>query len=139
MGLFVNACTFTSEDIDLALSSSWRDFEDACINQVAHKVKPDAVVTDNVKDYALSDFPVFDCDGLLPRRILQRLPAVFLDILHVRKHVLWLSSIALDFLANIPKHIPRFSASGPFLFLLAPHCSYFTFTLTVTVLDANAK
>ena len=27
-------------------------------------VKPDAVVTGNVKDFALSDFPVFDCDGL---------------------------------------------------------------------------
>ena len=61
---FANACDFTGEDIDLALSSTWRDFEDACINQVAHKVKPNAVVTGNVKDFALSDFPVFDCDGL---------------------------------------------------------------------------
>ena len=61
---FSNACAFTGEDIDLALASTWRDFEDACINQVAHKVKPDTVVTGNVKDFALSDFPVFDCDGL---------------------------------------------------------------------------
>ena len=37
---------------------------DAGLNQVAHRVKPDAVVTGNVKDFALSDFPVFDFDGL---------------------------------------------------------------------------
>jgi len=61
---FTNACAFTSDDIGYALNSTWRDFEDACLNQVAHKVKPDAVVTGNVKDFALSDFPVFDCDGL---------------------------------------------------------------------------
>lgn len=61
---FVSACAFTDEDIDLALASNWRDFEDACVNRVAHKVKPDAIVTGNVKDFALSDFPVFDCDGL---------------------------------------------------------------------------
>ena len=61
---FASACAFTDEDIDLALASTWRDFEDACINQVAHKVKPDAIVTGNVKDFALSDFPVFDCNGL---------------------------------------------------------------------------
>ena len=61
---FVNACSFTEEDVDQALASTWSDFEDACINQAAHKVKPDAVVTGNVKDFALSDFPVFDCDGL---------------------------------------------------------------------------
>lgn len=61
---FTNACALTEEDIDLALASTWRDFEDACINQVAHKVKPDAVITGNVKDFALSDFQVFDCNGL---------------------------------------------------------------------------
>lgn len=61
---FASACAFTDEDIGCALVSTWRDFEDSCINQIAHKVKPDAVVTGNVKDFALSDFPVFDCDGL---------------------------------------------------------------------------
>ena len=61
---FANACAFAAEDVDLALSSTWRDFEDACLNQVAHKVKPDAVVTGNVSDFALSDFPVFDCTAL---------------------------------------------------------------------------
>ena len=61
---FVGACAFTDDDIDGALASTWRDFEGACINQVAHKVKPDAVITGNVKDFALSDFPVLDCDGL---------------------------------------------------------------------------
>lgn len=61
---FVNVCAFAAEDVDLALASTWRDFEDACINQVVHKVKPDAVITGNVKDFALSDYPVFDCDSL---------------------------------------------------------------------------
>lgn len=61
---FAHACAFAPEDVELALASTWRDFEDACLNQVAHRVKPDAVVTGNVKDFALSDFPVFDCDGL---------------------------------------------------------------------------
>lgn len=61
---FVSTCNFTDEDVGLALGSTWRDFEDACLNQVAHKVKPDAVITGNVKDFALSDFPVLDCDGL---------------------------------------------------------------------------
>lgn len=61
---FTRACAFTEEDIDAALASTWRDFEDSCINQVAHKVKPDAVITGNVKDFALSDFPVFTCEGL---------------------------------------------------------------------------
>ncbi len=59
---FVNACAFDSADIDQALASTWLDFEDACINQVAHKIKPDAVITGNVKDFALSDFPVMTCD-----------------------------------------------------------------------------
>ena len=61
---FVRVCSFTEDDIDAALASTWGDFEDSCINQIAHKVKPDAVVTGNLKDFALSDFPVFDCDNL---------------------------------------------------------------------------
>jgi predicted nucleic acid-binding protein len=61
---FVRACSFTEEDIDGAIASTWKDFEDACINQVVHKVKPDAVVTGNTTDFALSDFPVFNCDAL---------------------------------------------------------------------------
>ena len=61
---FTNACALTDDDIDLALASTWSDFEDACLNQIAHKVKPNAVITGNLKDFALSDFPVFDCDGL---------------------------------------------------------------------------
>ena len=61
---FAHICALTDEDINLALSSTWRDFEDACLNQVAHKVKPDAIITANVRDFALSDFPVLDCDSL---------------------------------------------------------------------------
>ena len=59
---FINICSLTEEDIDIALASSWDDFEDACINQALHKVKPDALITGNVQDYQLSDFPVFDCN-----------------------------------------------------------------------------
>ena len=58
---FVNICAFTDADIDAALASTWADFEDACVNQAAHKVKPNAVITANVKDFALSDYPVFTC------------------------------------------------------------------------------
>ena len=61
---FVNVCAFTDEDIDFALSSTWKDFEDSCINQAAHKVKPDAVITGNVKDFIRCDFPVLDCNRL---------------------------------------------------------------------------
>lgn len=61
---FTRACSFTEEDIDGALASTWEDFEDSCINQVVRKVKPDAVVTGNTRDFALSDFPVFNCDDL---------------------------------------------------------------------------
>ena len=61
---FVHACDFTSEDINEALKSTWRDFEDACLNQGIHKVNPDVVVTGNLRDFALSDYPVVDCNGL---------------------------------------------------------------------------
>ena len=61
---FVHACAFTDEDIDEALKSTWNDFEDACLNQGVHKVKPDAVVTGNLRDFALCDYPVFDCNDL---------------------------------------------------------------------------
>ena len=61
---FVHACDFTSEDINEALKSTWNDFEDACLNQGIHKVKPDVVVTGNLRDFALSDYPVVDCNEL---------------------------------------------------------------------------
>lgn len=61
---YVHACSFTEEDIDNALASTWKDFEDACINQVAHKIKPDVIVTGNTKDFVLSDYPVFNCNDL---------------------------------------------------------------------------
>lgn len=60
---FTRACSFNEEDLDGALASTWPDFEDSCINQVVHKVKPDAVITGNTKDFVLSDFPVFDCNA----------------------------------------------------------------------------
>ena len=61
---FVHACAFTDEDIDEALKSTWKDFEDACLNQTIHKVKPDAVITGNLRDFTLSDYPVLDCNSL---------------------------------------------------------------------------
>lgn len=61
---FANACALTDEDVDSALASTWRDFEDACINQAVLKVKPDALVTGNAKDFAKCDYPVLDCDSL---------------------------------------------------------------------------
>ncbi|MBQ9020870.1 MAG: PIN domain-containing protein [Eggerthellaceae bacterium] len=59
---FVNACAFCEEDIDAALASTWKDFEDACLNQVINKVKPDAFITGNTKDFVMCDTPVMNCD-----------------------------------------------------------------------------
>ena len=51
-------------DIDAALDSPWEDFEDACVYQCACKVKADAIITRNQKDFARSSIKVFDCDEL---------------------------------------------------------------------------
>ncbi|MBQ9069611.1 MAG: PIN domain-containing protein, partial [Eggerthellaceae bacterium] len=61
---FVHMRALLEDDIDAALASNWDDFEDACVYQAALHVKPDAIVTNNVKDFDRSSIPVFDCQGL---------------------------------------------------------------------------
>nr|WP_139652163.1 PIN domain-containing protein [Raoultibacter phocaeensis] len=55
-------CSLTEADIDAALDSSWSDFEDACVYQCALKLKADAIITRNQKDFEKSSIRVFDCD-----------------------------------------------------------------------------
>ncbi|HIY82381.1 MAG TPA: PIN domain-containing protein [Candidatus Rubneribacter avistercoris] len=56
--------SLTEADIDAALDSAWDDFEDACVYQCARKIKADAIITRNQKDFARSSIRVFDCDEL---------------------------------------------------------------------------
>ena len=44
------------------LDSTWGDFEDACVCQSALKLKADAIVTRNQKDFESSVIKVVDCD-----------------------------------------------------------------------------
>ena len=61
----VNICPLTQSDVDDALASSWTDFEDACVHQCARKIRADAIITRNKKDFEKSIVPVFDCDEWL--------------------------------------------------------------------------
>ena len=60
------SCAFalSETDVDAALDSPWSGFEDACVYQCALKVKADAIVTRNQKDFEKSSIKVFDCTGL---------------------------------------------------------------------------
>lgn len=57
----------TSEDVDAAIASTWPGVEDACVYQVAMKIKADAIVTRNGADFEKSFIPVLDCDQLFER------------------------------------------------------------------------
>lgn len=48
-------------EIDKALNSAWADFEDAVVYQAAISSKADALITNNKKDFALSELPTFTC------------------------------------------------------------------------------
>ncbi|RDB61939.1 PIN domain nuclease [Gordonibacter sp. 28C] len=61
---FVRVCSLTEADVDAALDSTWNDFEDACVYQCALKLKADAIITRNQKDFERSSIKVFDCDEL---------------------------------------------------------------------------
>lgn len=60
----VQVAPLAQADIEAALDSSWDDFEDACVYQTALKLKADAIITRNGKDFERSSIKVFDCDGL---------------------------------------------------------------------------
>ena len=59
---FIKICSLSEADIDAALDSAWSDFEDACVYQCARKIKADAIITRNQKDFEKSSIKVFDCD-----------------------------------------------------------------------------
>ena len=44
--------------IDRALESRFKDFEDAVQYYCAQKIQADLIITDNIKDFKLSDIPV---------------------------------------------------------------------------------
>ena len=57
-------CSLNEADVDAALESTWDDFESACVHQCALKLKVDAIVTRNKKDFKKSSIKVFDCEEL---------------------------------------------------------------------------
>ncbi len=59
---FVRVCSLSEADVDAALDSPWSDFEDACVYQCARKIKADAIITRNKKDFEKSSIKVFDCE-----------------------------------------------------------------------------
>ena len=59
---FVRVCSLGEADIDTALDSTWSDFEDACVYQCARKIRADAIITRNKKDFEKSSIKVFDCE-----------------------------------------------------------------------------
>ena len=58
---FIRVSSLTEGDVDEALDSAWEDFEDACVYQCARKIKADAIITRNKKDFEKSSIKVFDC------------------------------------------------------------------------------
>ena len=58
----VRICSLSEDDGKAALCSTWSDFEVACVYQAALKIKADAIITRNKKDFERSSIRVFDCD-----------------------------------------------------------------------------
>ncbi|MDO4183286.1 MAG: PIN domain-containing protein [Coriobacteriia bacterium] len=48
---YVRVGSLREEDVDAALDCSWKDFEDACVHQVARHLKCDYLVTRNEADF----------------------------------------------------------------------------------------
>ena len=60
----VRVYPLAEDDVDAAIDSPWPDFEDACVHRTAVRLKADAIVTRNQKDYLASIVRVLDCEGL---------------------------------------------------------------------------
>ena len=58
----VRVCGIGEAEFRAVLDSTWDDIEDACVYQAALKIKADAIVTRNKKDFERSSIRVFDCD-----------------------------------------------------------------------------
>lgn len=59
----VQLCSLTEEDVDRALGSGWKDFEDACLYSMANRVGVDYLITRNRSDFEGSLIKVVDPDG----------------------------------------------------------------------------
>lgn len=59
----MQVCSLTEEDVDRALDSGWKDFEDACLYSMAYRVDADYIITRNQIDFDGSLIKVVDCDG----------------------------------------------------------------------------
>ena len=59
----MQVCSLTEEDVDRALDSGWKDFEDACIYSMADRVRADYLITRDQADFEGSLIKVSDCDG----------------------------------------------------------------------------
>ena len=60
----VRICGVNEVEFDAALDSSWSDLEGSCVHQCALKLKADAIIARNQKDFEKSSIKVFDCDEL---------------------------------------------------------------------------
>ena len=58
----IKVCSLTEEDVDKALGSGWKDFEDACLFSMATRVDADYIITRNKADFEGGLIPVVDCD-----------------------------------------------------------------------------
>lgn len=56
---------FESDIMDLALASTFHDFEDSIQFFIAEKFKCDAIITRNIKDYKKSTIPVLTAEQFL--------------------------------------------------------------------------
>ena len=61
---FISFCSLTDADIEEMCRLSWPDLEDSLVEVAARKVGAEAIVTQNLGDFARSSMLVFDCDGL---------------------------------------------------------------------------
>ena len=59
----IQICSLTEDDVDRALDSGWKDFEDACIYSMADRVGADYLITRDRDDFEGSLIKVVDCDG----------------------------------------------------------------------------
>ncbi|GAC1309514.1 MAG: PIN domain-containing protein [Mucilaginibacter sp.] len=61
----INILPFESDIVDLALNSSFEDFEDAIQYYIADRYKCELIITRNIKDYKKSTIPVLTAEQFL--------------------------------------------------------------------------
>lgn len=55
--------TMGESEIDQAMRLNWPDMEDAVVYAAARTTNPDAIITQNERDYSLSELPVYTCEA----------------------------------------------------------------------------